>query len=116
MTAATTDQQIVQVPIDDLHPDPANPRKISDAELDALTRSMREFGFVQPVIARRSSSTTSARKARRIWRGSGPISEGLVQCKVSGRSMEHLHMEDVESLGALYSANRKRRDKRWIKS
>src|SRR5439155_8334350 len=38
-----------------------------------------------------------------IWRGSGPISEGLVQCKVSGRSMEHLHMEDVESLGALYS-------------
>src|SRR6266700_5979617 len=49
---ATSDLQIVQVPIDDLHPDPANPRKISDAELDALTRSMREFGFVQPVIAR----------------------------------------------------------------
>src|SRR5437016_6537474 len=49
---ATTDLQIVHVPIDDLHPDPANPRKISDAELDALTRSLREFGFVQPVIAR----------------------------------------------------------------
>src|SRR5438874_3147176 len=48
----TADLQIVQVPIDDLHPDPTNPRKISDAELDALTRSLREFGFVQPVIAR----------------------------------------------------------------
>ena len=50
--AIPTDLQIVRVPIDDLHPHPANPRKISDAELDALTRSLREFGFVQPVIAR----------------------------------------------------------------
>src|SRR5947208_1436561 len=52
MTTTTTELQIVQVPIDELHPDAANPRKISDAELDALTRSLREFGFVQPVIAR----------------------------------------------------------------
>ena len=51
-TATPSDVQIVQVPIDHLHPDPANPRKISDAELDNLTRSMREFGFLQPVIAR----------------------------------------------------------------
>src|SRR5215207_3225393 len=43
---------IAQVPIDDLRPDPANPRRISDQELDALTRSLREFGFVQPVLAR----------------------------------------------------------------
>src|SRR5947208_12348298 len=52
MTTTTTELQIVQVPIDDLHPDPANPRKVSAEELDALTRSMREFGFLQPVIAR----------------------------------------------------------------
>src|SRR3989442_13253243 len=52
MAQATADLQIVQVPIDDLHPDPANPRKIGDAELDALTQSLREFGFLQPVIAR----------------------------------------------------------------
>ncbi len=44
---------IEQVPIDDLRPDPANPRRIADAELEALTRSLREFGFVQPVLARR---------------------------------------------------------------
>src|SRR5688500_14251110 len=53
MSATRTDLQIVQVTIDDLHPDPANPRRISDSELDALTRSLREFGFVQPVIALR---------------------------------------------------------------
>ena len=39
MPPATTDLQIVQVPIDDLHPDPKNPRKISAEELDNLTLS-----------------------------------------------------------------------------
>src|SRR6266567_4541311 len=51
-TVTPNDLQIVQVPIVDLRSDPANPRKISDAELDNLTRVIREFGFVQPIIAR----------------------------------------------------------------
>jgi len=41
------------VPIDQLTPDPANPRRICDQELEALTRSIREFGFIDPIIARR---------------------------------------------------------------
>lgn len=44
---------VEQVAIDLIHPDPVNPRHISEAELDALTRSMAEFGFVQPVLVRR---------------------------------------------------------------
>lgn len=44
---------VQQVSIDDLRPDPANPRKIADAELDALTASIRQWGFLQPVLARR---------------------------------------------------------------
>ena len=44
---------IEQIAIEELRPDPANPRRISDNELEALTRSIREFGFVDPVIARR---------------------------------------------------------------
>src|SRR5450759_5409653 len=46
-----------EVPIDDLRPDPANPRRIGEDELDALERSLRQFGFVQPVIARREDHT-----------------------------------------------------------
>src|ERR1035437_5563265 len=46
-------RSIEQVPIDEPRPDPANPRRISDEELDALERSIRQFGFVQPVLARR---------------------------------------------------------------
>jgi DNA modification methylase len=49
--------QVEQVAIDDLRPDPANPRRISEAELEALTRSLREWGFVQPVLARREDKT-----------------------------------------------------------
>src|SRR5450756_2542539 len=45
------------VPLDDLRPDPANPRRISEDELDALERSLRQFGFVQPVLARRDDRT-----------------------------------------------------------
>src|SRR5450759_1757114 len=50
-------RNIEQVPIDELHPDPANPRRISDEELDALERSIRQFGFVEPVLARREDAT-----------------------------------------------------------
>jgi hypothetical protein len=48
------------VPIDDLHPDPANPRRISEEELDALERSLRQFGFVQTGLASRPCATPSA--------------------------------------------------------
>jgi DNA modification methylase len=48
---------VEEVPLDLLRPDPANPRRISEDELDALERSIREFGFVQPVLARREDGT-----------------------------------------------------------
>jgi DNA modification methylase len=53
MTASLPSPVIEQIAIDQLRPDPANPRRIGDAELDALERSLRSFGFVQPVLARR---------------------------------------------------------------
>jgi ParB-like chromosome segregation protein Spo0J len=48
---------ITQVPISELRPDPGNPRRISDDELESLTRSIREFGLVDPIIARREDKT-----------------------------------------------------------
>ena len=48
---------IEHVPIERLRPDPANPRRISDSELEALTRSIREFGLIDPIIARREDRT-----------------------------------------------------------
>src|SRR3989337_620847 len=48
---------VEHVPIDALRPDPANPRRISEQQLEALTRSIKEYGFVQPVLARREDRT-----------------------------------------------------------
>jgi len=56
MATATAPLTIENVDIESLHPDPANPRRIGKEELEALTRSLREFGFVQPVLARKSDN------------------------------------------------------------
>ena len=56
-TAPLPSLTVDEVPIDQLRPDPANPRRISEDELDALERSLRQFGFVQPVLARREDRT-----------------------------------------------------------
>ena len=48
---------VEEVSIDLLRPDPANPRRISNEELDSLERSLRKFGFVAPVLARREDNT-----------------------------------------------------------
>ena len=42
--------QIEQLPIGELRPDPANPRRIGDQELETLTRSIREFGLIDLII------------------------------------------------------------------
>jgi DNA modification methylase len=48
---------VEQVPIDLLRPDPANPRRLTDEVLEALERSMRAYGCVQPILARRPDGT-----------------------------------------------------------
>jgi len=48
---------IETVQIADLRPTLFNPRRIPDVELDSLTRSIQEFGLVDPIIARRKDGT-----------------------------------------------------------
>lgn len=52
MTTTASAPQMQTLSIDELRPDAANPRRISDSELEALTRSIQEFGLIDPVIAR----------------------------------------------------------------
>src|SRR5262245_27479333 len=52
--------QVLEVPIDQLHPDPANPRRISGAELEALTQSIRRWGLPQPILVRREDNMVVA--------------------------------------------------------
>jgi hypothetical protein len=54
---ATGPLTVEEVSIDLLRPDPANPRWIAQEELDSLERSIRQFGFVAPVLARKEDGT-----------------------------------------------------------
>ncbi len=45
--------QVFQVPIAKLRFADCNPRKISDTEMESLKRSIRRFGFVDPVVVNR---------------------------------------------------------------
>lgn len=49
--AKNQERIIVQVPIGKLNPAPYNPRSIKQQELDRLERSIKDFGFVDPIIA-----------------------------------------------------------------
>jgi DNA modification methylase len=89
---------IEQVPIDLLRPDPANPRRIGDAELDALERSIREYGVVQPVLARRADRTVIGGHqrlvaARRLGLATVPVSWldlSLEQARVLGLALNRI--------------------------
>jgi DNA modification methylase len=68
---------VEQVPIDLLRPDSANPRRISPDELDSLERSIRQFGLVQPVLARKDGTVIGGHQrlvaARRLGLASVPV-------------------------------------------
>lgn len=53
MTATIQMPQPELAPLASLNPAPYNPRRISPEELSKLKRSIREFGFVEPLVARR---------------------------------------------------------------
>ena len=68
---------VEEVSIDLLRPDPANPRRISPEELDSLERSLRQFGFVQPVLAQKDGTVIGGHQrlvaARRLGLESVPV-------------------------------------------
>ena len=64
--AISSPLRVEQLPIADLHPDPGNPRRIGEAELAALTRSIATFGVVDPVLARRADRRVIAGHQRLV--------------------------------------------------
>ena len=48
---------VLHVEIGKLRPDPGSSRRFSDPELASLTRSIQQFGFVDPVIVRHEENT-----------------------------------------------------------
>src|ERR1019366_815577 len=93
------------VAIDRLRPDPANPRRIEKDEVEALIRSIRQYGFVQPIVATRDRTVVAGHQrliaARRLGHQTVPVifvdlstaaarTLGLALNKISGRWDEQL--------------------------
>jgi DNA modification methylase len=62
---------VEMVPIEKLHPDPANANRMSDEELDALENSMRRFGIVQPIVAQRDGTVVGGHQRLTVARRLG---------------------------------------------
>ena len=74
----SSDLAIEEVEIGELRANGFNPRRISDAELEALTRSVQKFGLVDPIIARREDRAVIGGHqrllaARRLGAASVPV-------------------------------------------
>jgi DNA modification methylase len=108
---------VEQVPLETLQLDPANPRRIAEGDLDALERSMRQYGFVQPVIARTEDHVVIAghqrlTAARRLGMSHVPVilvdlsssqarALGLALNRISGHWDEHLLARLLGELAAI---------------
>lgn len=115
MTAPTapTELTVELVPVDTLRGDPANPRRISDAELESLTRSLQQFGFVSPVVARREDRMVVGGHqrlvaARRLGYEAVPVAFvdlSLEQARLLNLALNRIHGEwDEESLAHLLAS------------
>ena len=88
--AAAAARTVEQLPIDDLHPDPGNPRRIEEA---ALTRSIETFGVVDPVLARRGDRRVIAGHQRLI--AARPCGLPTVPVILLDLSAEHARLRNV---------------------
>ena len=97
-TTALLPLAVEEVALDALRPDPANPRRIESDELDALERSIRTWGFVQPVLARRADGVVIGGHqrlvaARRLGLATVPViwlDLGVEEARVLGLALNRI--------------------------
>ncbi|MFK7739450.1 MAG: ParB/RepB/Spo0J family partition protein [Planctomycetota bacterium] len=64
-----TGEQVRQVPVERLEPNPYQPRKdVDQAELDTLAGSIRQSGILQPILAREVNGKLQIVAGERRWR------------------------------------------------
>lgn len=67
--APTSARSVLDVPVDDIAPNPAQPRSSFDAErLQELANSIRTSGVIQPLLVRRRGSRFELVAGERRWR------------------------------------------------
>ncbi|HZM00348.1 MAG TPA: ParB/RepB/Spo0J family partition protein [Planctomycetota bacterium] len=110
-TTANESQQVVEVPLDEIRPNPDQPRQVIEPDaLEGLAQSIRRHGVLQPVIVQRNAEgyqLVAGERRLRASRLAGRTTIPALVIEASGRrSLELALIENIqrENLNALEEA------------
>ncbi|MGZ3503604.1 MAG: ParB/RepB/Spo0J family partition protein [Vulcanimicrobiaceae bacterium] len=91
---------IREIPVDQIRPNPFQPRKTFDAEaLDDLQRSIKEFGVLVPVLVREKGGTFELIAGERRWRACAALGRPTISAIVrKSDDRDSLEIAIVENL------------------
>lgn len=95
-------EEIVQVSVEQLRPNPYQPRRImDDAKLEELAESIREHGVLQPIVVRRSSVRgfeiiAGERRFRAVAKLGQPTIPAIVRDFTDRQAMEIALIENLQ--------------------
>jgi ParB family chromosome partitioning protein len=108
VVAAGGDGQPLQVPIDQIHPNPHQPRKsMTDSAVAELAASLKSSGIIQPLIVRRQGEKYELIAGERRWRAAklaGLATVPVVVRNVDGATqaqlalIENIQREDLNPI------------------
>lgn len=103
-------QPVLDIPVDDIDPNPYQPRRaIGEEGLEELASSIGAFGVLQPLIVRRVDDRYQIMAGERRWRAAQRAGLEVVPCVVRGFSdeqslqvalIENLQREDINPVEA----------------
>src|SRR5918992_325844 len=98
--AATESESLIELPIDEIRPNPNQPRKSFEAgSLDELARSIKASGVIQPIVTRRVGNRYELIAGERRWRAARAAGLSRIPAIIREASdSESLELALVENL------------------
>ena len=84
--------QIEEEQISELRLAKYNPRHISDKELENLKKSLRKFGFIQPVVVNHDKIVISGHQRIRAWKELGNETVPMFQVNIGEKEEKALNL------------------------
>lgn len=106
-TTVVSDENKIEirvVPVDDLRPNPYQPRQVFDAvKMEELTASIRETGIIQPLVVRRKDGLYEIVAGERRWRAAKAA--GLAAVPVVIRNYTDSRMQEAALIENIQRSN-----------
>jgi len=101
---AQKDENIIEIAVSDIYPNPFQPRKLFDQEkLDELANSIQQYGVIQPVVVRRTAKGYELVAGERRWRAAQIV--GLKVLPVVVRDYSDSEMMEIALIENLQREN-----------